>query len=263
MGNSKAVSLLVEAGANVNLLDSERNTPLIYSVQSKDTSCMEILLKAGADTKSKNIQSRTALVTAMRTSLNPLCIEPLLVAGIDVNTPSADRLSPLTHAVFRNIRDSVATLLRCGADIESTDKDGDTPLMDSLFYNSDDALELLLASGTDYTKTDSYGDPVLQKIAIYGGLWTIRIVHEAKVKTLNLYAMNKSGKTAREIARKRDHPPDGFVKAIEIMLASIEAKTAEEALGSIPDFDDEDVGYYNMKPDANSTDVFYDALETH
>ena len=215
---------------------------------------MEILLRAGADTKPKNVRDRNALTFAWA---NALCIEPLLAAGIDVNTRSRDGTSPLSIAVLRNSCDSIASLLRCGAHIESADNDGDTALMESLFFNSDDALKLLLDSGADYTKTDSYGDPFLHDVAIYGGLRTIGIVHEANLGDLNVHATNKSGKTAHELARSREGTPDGFVEAFEIMLAGIEAQTAREAPQSVAIPVERSLGV-----DTNSTEVFYDAFES-
>ena len=256
-GDSKAVSLLLEAGAKFNTFDSEGSTPLIHSVENKDTSCMDILLSAGADTKAKNVRDRNALTNAMYSWANALCIEPLLAAGIDVNTRTRNGFSPLSIAVVRNSCDSIATLLRCGAHIESADNAGDTALMESLFFNSDDALKLLLDSGADYTKIDSYGDPFLHDVAIYGGLRTIEIVHEANLRDLNIHATNKSGKTAHELARSREGTPDGFVEAFEIMLAGIEAQTAREAPQSV-----ELPVEPNLGVDANSIDVFYDALES-
>ena len=261
-GDSKAVSLLVEAGANVNTSDSEGNTALIHSVQSKYTSCMDILLKAGADAKPKNIGGRNALMHAMRTSGNPLCIEPLLAAGIDVDCRDGYGASALAFSVISDSRGCIATLLRCGADIDSADNAGDTALMESLFYHNDDALKLLLASGADYTKTDSYGDPILHDVALYGGLRTIETVHEANLRDLDIHATNKSGKTARELARSREGTPDGFVEAFDIMLASIEARTAKEIPEPVEFIDDEDLGRCNLGSDADSIDVFYDALET-
>ena len=261
-GDSKAVSLLVEAGANVNTSDSEGNTALIHSVQSKYTSCMDILLKAGADAKPKNIGGRNALMHAMRTSGNPLCIEPLLAAGIDVDCRDGYGASALAFSVISDSRGCIATLLRCGADIDSADNAGDTALMESLFYHNDDALKLLLASGADYIKTDSYGDPILHDVALYGGLRTIETVHEANLRDLDIHATNKSGKTARELARTREGTLDGFVKAFDIMLASIEARTAKETPEPAEFIDDEDLGRRSLGSDADSIDVFYDALET-
>ena len=225
---------------------------------------MDILLKAGADVKPKNIQDRNALLIAMRTLANPLCIEPLLAAGIDVDTRARDGSSPLTYAVYRNSCDSIATLLRCGANIESADNAGDTALMESLFYNNDDALGLLLASGADYTKSDSYGDPILHDVALYGGLGTIETVHAAQLRDLDIHAINKTGKTAYEIVRGREGTPDGFVEAFEIMLAGIEARTTEDNPQPDEVIDDKDFGRCNPGPPGPATDaidVFYDALE--
>ena len=261
-GYSKAVSLLVEAGANVNISDSEGNTPLICSAKNKDTSCMAILLKAGADAKSRNLGGDNALLDGLWTWANPLCIEPLLEAGIDINTRGSLGATALSCAACKNCCDAIATLLRCGADIESADNDGDTALMESLFYNSDDALRLLLASGADYTKTDSYGDPFLHGIAIYGGLQTIEIVHEARLSDLDIHAVNRKGKTAHEIARSREGTPDGFVEAFEIMLAGIELRTAKKTSEPGEIIDDEDLEQRDLGLDADLVDVFYDALET-
>ena len=261
-GDSKAVSFLVEAGANVNTSDNEGNTSLIYSVQNKDTSSMDILLKAGADAKTKNIGGRNTLMYAMLTSASPFCIEPLLAAGIDVNSRDRYGSSALALSIARDSCESIATLLQCGADIESADNEGDTPLMESLFYHNDDALKLLLASGADYAKTDSYGDPILHDVALYGGLRTIEIVHEADLRYLDIHATNKGGKTARELARSREGTPDGFVEAFDIMLASIEARTAKETPEPAESMDDEDLGRFSLGSDADSIDVFYDAPET-
>ena len=263
-GDSKAVSLFIEAGAIVNTSHSEGNTPLIFSAQSKDISCMDILLKAGADAKPKNIQDRNALLIAMRTLANLLCIEPLLAAGIDVDTRARDGGSPLTYAAYRNSCDSVATLLQCGADIESADTAGDTALIESLFYNNNDALRLLLASGADYTNSDSYGDPILHDVAIYGGLRTIETVHAARLRDLDIHAVNMDGKTALEIARGPEGTPDGFVEAFEILLAGIEARTTKDNPQPDELIDDEDLGRCNLGPPGPATDaidVFYDALE--
>ena len=261
-GDPRAVSLLVEAGAKVNISDSEGNTPLLYSVQSRYTTCMNILLKAGADAKPKNIGGRNALMYAIRTAANPLFIEPLLAAGIDVNSQDVHGASALALTVLNDSSSCIATLLRCGADIDSADNAGGTALTGSLFYHNDDALKLLLASRADYTKTDSYGDPILHDVAIYGGLRTIEIVHEANLRGLDIHATNKSGKTARELARTRVGTLDGFVEAFDIMLASIEARTAKETPESVDFIDEGDLGRCDFGSDADSIDVFYDALET-
>ncbi len=131
--------------------------------------------------------------------------------------------------------------------------------MDSLFYKSKDALELLLASRGDYTETNSYGDPFLHQLAIYGGMGTLKIVHEAKLRDLDIHAINKNGKTAQEIALSREDSPEGFFEAFEILLASIEARTAKQAPGSVEIIDVEDVGRFNIGSGADSTDVLYNA----
>ncbi len=131
-------------GANVNPFDSERNTPLIYSVQSKDTR-NGYPAQGRRRCQTQEHPNINVLTSAMQTRANPLCIEPILGAGIDVNTKAWKVVSLLAYAVNTNSRDCVATLLRCGAAIQSSDNVGDTALMDSLFYNSDDAPEPLLA----------------------------------------------------------------------------------------------------------------------
>lgn len=46
--DAEKMSLLIEAGADVDRLDAEDKSPLYYAIQGGYTDCVEVLLNAGA-----------------------------------------------------------------------------------------------------------------------------------------------------------------------------------------------------------------------
>ena len=259
-GDCEAVSKLIAAGADVNLADTEGNTALMHSLQSKNTTCMVALLQAGANAMAKNYLGRDALWYAIE-NLDPVdCMGALMTAGIDIAGKDVKGASPLNCAIVHNDCSWVSVLLEKGVDIEVADDYGDTALMDSLFFGSDDALKLLLQYGADYTKTDSYGDPTLHDVAIYGGLRTVEIVHAAELKGIDIYATNRQGKTALEMAQNRQAKPDGFEETFESLLTSIRARGP---LSPTDDYiDGNSLDHLQSSQGKEAEDVWSDALET-
>ena len=96
--NSTNIPLLIAAGAKLNEVNDEGNTPLMLAISriptteeteidsetekeiSKFTKCVQLLLEAGADTKIKNYEGKTALAMAKELNL-PKVIELLQKAN--------------------------------------------------------------------------------------------------------------------------------------------------------------------------------------
>ena len=93
-GDHQAVSLLLEAGADKNTSETDGNTPLLFSTERGANSCMKLLLKAGANATHRHHKGRDALFKALENHDNPHCIEPLLAAGISVDTRDSHGASP-------------------------------------------------------------------------------------------------------------------------------------------------------------------------
>ena len=65
-GHTTCVKLLLEAGADVNLKDRDDRTALMYGATNGYDDCVELLLKTGADVNTKDRDDMTALALATR-----------------------------------------------------------------------------------------------------------------------------------------------------------------------------------------------------
>lgn len=263
-GDHRAVKILLERGADVNICDHDGDTALLNAAERHDTTCMGLLLDANANKAHRNKVGRDPMLKALRNKEedNPGFIQYLLDEGYSKDSKGYNGVTALATATVCNHRKSVKVLIANGADLNSADHDGDTPLMESLFFQSDDSLKLLLEAGADYTKIDSYGDPILHDVAIYGGLRTVEIIHAAKLDGRNIAYMNKQGKTALELAHARDTKPEGFVDVFQLMLDGIFAPKpgSPKQRGGI---DNERNIVQQVNEDANDlSEEFFEALET-
>lgn len=197
----QAISLLLEAGADKSTSEIDGNTLLLFSTERGANSCINWLLKASANATYRNYKGRDAWFKALENHDNLHCIQPLLAAGISVDTRDSHGASPLSWVALRNHVRSIPVLLDCRADINLINHERDTPLMELLFFNSDDAMKLLLEAGADYTKEVGYGDPILHDVAIYGGLRIIEAVRTTKLPDIDINVNNKKDKTALQLVQ--------------------------------------------------------------
>jgi ankyrin repeat protein len=143
------VEMLVKAGANVNTVEKFQNqTPLMWAVVAPKNSreMTKLLLSKGADVKPRarytdwpnQISSEprgqyrpvgglTALLYASRNGCYD-CVESLIGAGADVNTPTPEGVTPLMVALDNEHNDIAKLLLDRGANPHVADWWGRTAL---------------------------------------------------------------------------------------------------------------------------------------
>ena len=155
--NVEAARLLLEFGADVNAIDSEKQrlTPLHGRAEHGDVEMVELLLDQGAD-----VHAVSCMGTPLHCAVGGFqhappehwrdVAERLVQFGADVNaesTASGDpNWTPLHHAAWRNHIAAVSWLLERGADKTRVNRYGSTPLETARYFNHQEIIELLSAT---------------------------------------------------------------------------------------------------------------------
>lgn len=191
--NPKVIKTIINAGADINLRETETGVTPFLIAASKNTNpqILKVLKKAGADVFAKTNDGKNALHIAAKENNSAEVLETLLNFGIDVNeednmgcTPFMyavtmpnveifktlikygahlivkDKLdqSPLFYAAYMNTNPAVIrTMLRIGYPVNAKNKDGRTPLMYSSLNINDEIAEILIDNGADVNAEDSTG----------------------------------------------------------------------------------------------------------
>lgn len=164
--NVKIIKLLLKAGADTNSKDVNENTPLHVAVRVKNINILQLLLEAGANVNAKNCLESTPLHSAVNpplgTSVDVNILKILLEAGADVNAKEYDEFTPL-HAVLESGFSDVKILkllLDAGANVNEKNNYQQTPLH-LIEFERLDVLRLLLETKADVNAIDFSGETPL------------------------------------------------------------------------------------------------------
>lgn len=125
-GETEKVKSLLKENTNVDAVDEDGHTPLMYSSFNGHTEIVKILLDMGASVTAIDYAGRTALMYAS-TGPFPKTVELLLEYKSDPNSvDKEEHFTPLMHAAAEGHLDVVKVLLQNGADPFLVDIDGDT-----------------------------------------------------------------------------------------------------------------------------------------
>jgi len=108
--NMKAVQLLIDRGADVNL-SSKGKTPLINAVIKNDMRILHYLLNSGADMDATVNKGNTALILASKTGRLD-CVRMLVEHGADVEYNNTKGLTALDYANMANYPEVAEYLVR-------------------------------------------------------------------------------------------------------------------------------------------------------
>jgi uncharacterized protein len=123
---------LIDAGADVNLQDSERNNPLLVCGETGSVAMLRQVLRAKPDLTATNRFGGTALIPASDRG-HVAMVRALLRTEIDVDHVNNLGWTALLEAVILGEggpphRQIVRALVDAGADVNLADRDGVTPL---------------------------------------------------------------------------------------------------------------------------------------
>lgn len=156
----------VEAGADINFLDSSGNTILLAAIQAKDINYdfLDYILSLNPDLYAENkselspgniIRGRNA---GMLTD-DAKIIKMLSDKGFDFNKPNSQGLYPLTLAINSKNLSTIQAILEAGADTNIKDKKGYPPITLAVFAKNINLIYLLINEGANVNLTDSKGNP--------------------------------------------------------------------------------------------------------
>ena len=170
-GQPRLTKLLLEAGANPNLQDKWKQTPLIMCAFGRNAEGFDLLVAdKKTDINLATPHGGTALHYAAGHGDLPM-VSALLARGADVNKPSANSGDTPLIAACREWAHSylIAPLIAAGADVNARDKAGRTALLWSVtpLLNAP-LVNLLLDKGADPSLADNSGMTPIARARLLG-----------------------------------------------------------------------------------------------
>lgn len=142
-GRIKAVELLIEAGANVDLQDFDGDTPLHEAAREKHSKVASLLLHAGAEPNLRNSYGLTPFLLACFKGTLDCVLEILPFVG-DINDCAYDGNTGIILATQRGALDVVRFLLGNDANPDLPNYEGALPLYIALVQGHAKLFQLLL-----------------------------------------------------------------------------------------------------------------------
>ena len=144
---------LIENGADVNGVNKVKQTPLMKAAKSGHINALTLLIKHGADVDLQDSDGYKALHFAVFGSdISSEILSCLIGSGADVNARTNNGVTPLMIAAEEGHINAVTSLVKCGANVHLHDKDGQRALhhaMQSPQASICEVLSCLIKNGAD------------------------------------------------------------------------------------------------------------------
>lgn len=190
IGNPRIVETLIRAGANINLQDNKGDTALILAAKNNDPYSLELLLQAGADPNIINGENKTILnyikmqkndsrmsyvaksiIQKARAALLKAAITDNVqeieyyIEKIDIHDGDENGWTALMNAAANGSIAALDLLINKGAFVDMRDKDGGTAVMKAAQYGQVEALKKLIQQGANINIADDCGNTALHLAA--------------------------------------------------------------------------------------------------
>jgi len=113
-GRVAIVTTLLDSGADVNSIESDGSTPLMWAAQQGHTDLVKVLLARGAKVRTRDRDGRTALMRAIWSG-NPATVEALLRCRADVDATNMRGQTALKMAAQQRNAVLIRLLKEAGA----------------------------------------------------------------------------------------------------------------------------------------------------
>jgi ankyrin repeat protein len=210
-GRLETLTLLLEAGADVNAKNRRNATPLHWAIH--DEAKVRLLLSHGAAVNARQAEGRTPLYLAASLGDGAATLKLLLEQGADPRLATATGMTPLMAAAVRGDVAALRLLADAKAEVNATDGAGETALMLAATNGSADAVGFLLDHGADARVRSKRQETALGNAGTAGVEATVRLLldHGAEVNVRNI-----RGYSPLMLAAGSDAVPSG---AVTLLLA--------------------------------------------
>ncbi|KAK8923034.1 Ankyrin repeat domain-containing protein 50 [Metarhizium anisopliae] len=197
--------LLAERGADIDIRDRDRRTPLSWAARNGHEAVVKLLIEKGANTETtESYYGQTPLLWAARNG-HKAVVKLLIEKGANIETTeSYYGQTPLFWAAGNGHEAVVKLLLENGANIDvRNNRYGQTPLSRASKNGHEAVVKLLLENGADIEAIDNLNGQTLL-------LWAAGNGHEAVVTLLlengaNIKAKDEKGQTPLSWAAGNGH----------------------------------------------------------
>ena len=236
-GDAVFVQALLNRGADPDICDNNKDSPLALCTHSASPKAMLLLLNSGASF-TKNLRRYNPLHKAAFRQNSAVFLWPFLnhQEHIEIDARADGGETPLALATLRDHHLAVEFLLKLGADIESVDITGVTSLFWAIKYHSHKVLRVLLQKGADISFRSNNDTTVLHHLAEWGNCETVAIFRTLGLNIADFDIRDHQGLTATDIARRRKSPPEGFLVQFMSLMAAIKEYVSVE-IGSEKSYD--------------------------
>ena len=173
--NREAVKKLIAAGADINAVDLNGDSPLYIALDKKYKDIAKHLITAGADINAKDATGTTPLEKAIARE-NVSAIETLMLLGANADCRNKDGLSPLLYLILKeknpkfenkdpvyamayenNLNIVAQILIKAGANVNAKDNYNTTPLHLAVVKGYPGLAIALIEAGADVNAKDNSG----------------------------------------------------------------------------------------------------------
>ena len=167
--------VLIDAGADIETKDVEGRSPLHFACSSGSLGVVKMLVRAGAGVGVPDSMGQTCLMLATYCRHTETVRYLVGLKEVDVDKRNNMRGYTVLHlAVQQNLADMVKVFIDAGAEVEAKDGSGHSPLHVASSSGSLEFVKLLVAAGAGVRVTDNEGATCLLFAAVHGCTETVR-----------------------------------------------------------------------------------------
>lgn len=195
---------LIELGADIDMKDNN-GSPLHYAAENNSVETLEVLLNAGANKEILDNWKWTPLINAARND-NVEAAEKLAKAGANMDYQDNSGRTALMHAAMHRNAKVASKLLELGAKHEIINKSQENALMIAIRYHCNEIAEKLLQFGPNIEQKDAGGCTILTIAVKFGNTF---VVDKLLEKGVNLEAIDNNGNTPLYYALRQSNGLEG------------------------------------------------------